>query len=46
MTKLAAEGTRKELESMKKTLRDNQKHAAGETAVPRFGNVAREPAGQ
>ena len=35
-TKRAAEGTRKELESMKKTLMDNQKHAAGETAVRRF----------
>ena len=35
----------KELESMKKTLRDNKKHAAGETAVLRFENVARAPAG-
>ena len=45
-TKQAAERTRKELESMKKTFRDNQKHAAEETAVLRFGSVAREPAGQ
>ena len=41
-TKQAAEGTRRELESMKKPLRDNQKHAAEETAVLRFENASDE----